>query len=469
MKISLKIFIFTYCIMVSATIIGGFFLIDSSYQRDLTQAREIAINNNKTLYTYVATLEDLPTGEYTKYSFADLSGRMSGITSSDVFIGDYDSWKNQIISESDTPFLKKEQIICSIIERNGKKAFQVTSCYNEHYIINYYDISDILNQRDANYLLYRNVIISASVIIAVILYLFSWYITRPLVKVTAMAHKIAKGDYSARVDVRHRKMKSYEVEQLGQTLNLLAEHTEKHIAELEDAARKKEDFMSNFTHEIKTPLTSIIGYADLMRTYDLTPEKRHEYSTFIYREGKRLEQLALNLLQLIVMDKVEFSTTELSAKALFEQLRTTVIFLADKYQTNIRIHYTPSVLNAEPTMVITAVMNLVDNACKASEKGQSIFVIGKVEEDYYVIHVIDKGRGIPSEQIDKITEPFYMVDKSRARKQGGAGLGLALCYKIAALHGGNLHIQSELGKGTIIKLRLKLNPDLQKVQVSKHE
>lgn len=264
-------------------------------------------------------------------------------------------------------------------------------------------------------------------------------------------------------------MKSYEVEQLGETLNLLAGNTERHIAELEDAARKKEDFVSNFTHEIKTPLTSIIGYADLMRTYDLTPEKRHEYSTFIYREGKRLEQLALNLLQLIVMDKVDFSAVGLSARALFEQLRSTVVFLADKYQISIRVHYIPADLTVEPSLILTAIMNLVDNACKASEKGQSVFVMGKVEEDYYVFRVIDKGRGIPPEEIQKITEPFYMVDKSRARKQGGAGLGLAICHKIALLHGGDLIIQSEVGKGTIMQLRIKLHPNLQKVQVEDDE
>lgn len=475
MKISLKIFIFTYCIMMFTTIVGGFFLINDAYRNDLNKAKETAINNNKTLYTYVATLEELPDSIYAEYSLAGLAERMSG-SFGKVFIGNYEDWKKQIAidcpnlsdenagsnknMDTEKPFaaLKKETILCSIIDQNGRKVFHVTSCYKDRYIINYYDISEILTQRDSNYILYRNVIILASVIIAVILYLFSWYITRPLVKVTSVAHKIAAGDYSVRIDSNYRKMKSYEVEKLGETLNLLAENTETHIAQLKDAACKKEDFMGNFTHEIKTPLTSIIGYADLMRTYDLTPEKRHEYSNFIYREGKRLEQLALNLLQLIVMEKTDFTTKEISTRTFFEQLRATVVFLAEKYHVKIRIHYTPATFHGELSMLLTAVMNLVDNACKASGQNQQIFILGKTEGDFYMIQVIDKGRGIPTEQIDKITEPFYMVDKSRARSQGGAGLGLALCHRIAALHGGSLEIRSALGKGTIVKLGIQLKP-----------
>lgn len=459
MKISLKIFIFTYCIMIFTTITGGFFLINYSYLNDLSKAKETAINNNKTLYTYVVTLKELPDSSYAEYSLTSLAERMSD-SSGKVFIGNYEDWKKQIVLDTEKSLanLEEETILCHIIDQNNRKVYQITSCYQDRYIINYYDISEILTQRDSNYILYRNVIILSSAIIAVILYLFSWYITRPLVKVTSAARKIAKGDYSVRIDSKYHKMKSYEVEKLGETLNLLAQNTETHIAQLEDAARKKEDFMGNFTHEIKTPLTSIIGYADLMRTYDLTPEKRHKYSNFIYREGKRLEQLALNLLQLIVMDKTAFTTKEISARAFFEQLRATVVFLADKYHVKIRIHYTPATFHAEFSMLLTAVMNLVDNACKASEQDQQIFVIGKMEGDFYIIQVIDKGRGIPAEQIDKITEPFYMVDKSRARSQGGAGLGLALCHKIAALHGGDLEILSALGKGTIVKLRIQLEP-----------
>lgn len=458
MKISLKIFIFTYCIMMIVTVTGGFILVDSAYQSDMKQAMETAIDNNEVLYTYVATLEDLPDSTYAEYSLAGLMQRMSGNSQNEILVGDYSQWKERVILEGYSS-LDEGKIISSIIDMNRGKVIQVTSRCKDRYIINYYDITEILNRRNSNYNLYRNVIILTSVVIAIILYLFSWYITRPLVKVTAMAETVAGGDYSVRVDSRYRKMKSYEVERLGETLNQLAGNTEEHIRELEDAAQRKEDFMGNFTHELKTPLTSIIGYADLLRTYDLSPDKRREYGNFIYNEGKRLEQLSLNLLQLIVMGKTDFDMKEINTRELFERLKEAVRFSGEKYHIEISMSCDQAKVLAEPSLITAAVINLVDNACKASENGQNVNVMGKRLGGEYAFVVIDHGRGIPAEEINKIMEPFYMVDKSRARSQGGAGLGLALCKKITQIHNGEIQITSEPGKGTSVMLRLKICGD----------
>ena len=98
----------------------------------------------------------------------------------------------------------------------------------------------------------------------------------------------------------------------------------------------------------------------------------------------------------------------------------------------------------------TLIYNLIDNACKASEQGGKVIVWGACQGDRYEICVGDYGRGIPKEELAKIIEPFYMVDKSRARSMGGAGIGLALCNEIARLHGSSLDIKSEVGVGTAI-------------------
>ena len=102
--------------------------------------------------------------------------------------------------------------------------------------------------------------------------------------------------------------------------------------------------------------------------------------------------------------------------------------------------------------------NLIDNARKASEPGSELLLHGAIRDNRYIFSVADRGRGIPKEEIHKITQAFYMVDKSRARAQNGAGLGLALCEKIAQLHGGRLSIQSELGKGTVVRLVMEVAP-----------
>ena len=116
----------------------------------------------------------------------------------------------------------------------------------------------------------------------------------------------------------------------------------------------------------------------------------------------------------------------------------------------------PALVRAEPSLLLSLVYNLADNACKASPAGETVTISGRWEADDYRIAVVDHGRGIPAEHLDKITEPFYMEDKSRARRQGGAGLGLALCKRIADLHGTRLTFDSQAGRGTTVTLCLSV-------------
>lgn len=447
MRISLKIFIFTYCIMVAVTVFGGFLLINHEYQKNLDQVKIRAQENNETLYTYVATIEELLDSERARYSLENLIDRISGESKREVLVGDYNTLLSQLVAGKATE-LESGQWVYAIWEDSRGKVLQITSRYEDRYIINYSDLSQIIRERDANYQLYKNIIIFSSVIIAIVLYLFSWYITRPLVKVTQMAERLCSGDYEARVDDAEKRMKSYEVQKLGSTLNLMAERTQAHMQELTEEARRKEEFMGNFAHEMKTPMTSIIGYADLLRTYDLKPEKRREYSNFIYNEGKRVEQLSLNLLQMIVLEKEDFEKKRTSVEEFFKQLKDSAHFLGEKYGLKIRYKYDPADIFMEKSLMLTAILNLVDNACKASLEGESVYVLGKRLGEKYAFAIVDFGVGIPEEEIARIMEPFYMVDKSRARKQGGAGLGLSLCQRIIRMHNGELHIDSTPGKGT---------------------
>lgn len=455
MKISLKIFIFTYCLMMLITIFGGFLLIDYEYQDSLAQARQTALEENKTLYTYISMADEmLGDSSSAEFSLERFVSRMSDGNPNDVLLGEYENLEEQILLGS-AERIESGQCIYSVITRDNQTKIQVTSRYKQRYMINYCNISDLIEKRDYNYQLYRNMIIVISVVIAAILYLFSWYITRPLVKVTKMAEKLSDGNYKARIDSSYQKMKSYEVERLGHTLNQLASSTEGYIEKLKEAAQKKEDFLGNFTHEIKTPMTSIIGYADLLRTYDLEPDKRREYSNYIYTEGKRIEQLAVHLLQLIVMDKTEFQMEQIRAESLFEQLEAEVRFLGEKHQMHICFDYELGMIWGEKSLLLVAIKNLIDNACKASKAGEDIFVQGRSADEGYKVQVMDRGHGIPKEEMGRILEPFYMVDKSRTRKQGGAGLGLSLCSTIMKIHDGEMRIESELDRGTTVTLHFK--------------
>lgn len=454
MKISLKIFIFTYCIIVVITVLGGFFLINYEYEKSLEQVKSQAMVQNETLFTYVATLEELLDKERAEQSLNNLIERMSGENDEGVFVDTFEKLQEQL-KKGKAEQLERNQWVYVFYEEDGRQILQVTSRYEKQYIINCQDITEIFMRRDDNYTLYKNIILLVSSVIAVVLYLFSWYITRPLVTVTGMADKLSEGDYSVRIDSSYKSMKSYEVERLGSTLNVMAERTEEHVREIKEQAERKEAFMGNFAHEMKTPMTSIIGYADMLRTFDLDPEKRRAYSSFIYNEGKRVEQLSLNLLQLIVLDKKDYEMKGIFSGELFAHLKQEVHFLEEKYQVQIHFKQEQAELRVEKSLMLTAILNIIDNACKASKPGGKVYVLGKNMQEYYVIAVVDYGAGIPETELKKITEPFYMVDKSRARKQGGAGLGLPLCQKIIELHGGGLRIDSKEGEGTRVTIFLK--------------
>ena len=205
--------------------------------------------------------------------------------------------------------------------------------------------------------------------------------------------------------------------------------------------------MGAFAHELKTPLTSIIGYADMLRSRKLDEEKSFLSANYIYTEGKRLEAMSIRLLDIMVTRHGQAQFQEVQAESLFQYLQA--MFRTNE-DMNFVYTFEEGIVWAESNLIITVLINLMDNAVKASEPGSTIEVKGMVREKGYLFQVKDYGMGIAEEEIQKITKAFYMVDKSRARERNGAGLGLALCAEILSLHHSSLSIESKLGEGTCI-------------------
>lgn len=205
--------------------------------------------------------------------------------------------------------------------------------------------------------------------------------------------------------------------------------------------------MGAFAHELKTPLTAIIGYADMLRSRKLDEEKSLLSANYIYTEGKRLEAMSIRLLDIMVTRHGQAQFQEVQAENLF-------LYLRDMFKTNESMQfvysYDKAVVWVESNLIITVLINLLDNACKASEPGSLIEVMGSSGEEGYRFTIKDHGMGIPEKELAKITKAFYMVDKSRSRSRNGAGLGLALCTEILSLHGSSLEIASRVGEGTSI-------------------
>ena len=206
---------------------------------------------------------------------------------------------------------------------------------------------------------------------------------------------------------------------------------------------------------IRDRLTSIIGYADMLRSRNMTPEEMFMASSYIFTEGKRLEALSLKLLELMVLNRSEFEKKRVNPRILIEELNGLMRPVMEKAGMELKVAAQNAIVVLEPDLFKTLLVNLIDNAKKASEPGSAIELYGKIDGRDYVFCVKDHGRGIPPEEIRKITEAFYMVDKSRARAQNGAGLGLALADKIASLHGTRLEFKSIVGTGTIVCVRVR--------------
>lgn len=313
------------------------------------------------------------------------------------------------------------------------------------------DITDLFEDRRQQYRIFQTIILVVLLVDGVGSVVISMYLTRPLKAFSEAAKRISMGNYSERVQVRG----SDELASLAEDFNQMAESLEQKIGELSDAARRQEDFIGNFAHELKTPLTSIIGYADLLRSGTVSGETAVMASNYIFQEGKRLESLALKLMELMVARHQNLEKRRIYGPAFLEETKGLLVPVLEKNQVELKVRAKEGYFYAEPDLMKTVVLNLIDNSIKAIDKKGRILLGGWPEEGGYCIFVRDNGKGMKEEEIPKITEAFYMIDKSRSRQRGGAGLGLALCQEIVMLHGGEIEFKSRPGKGTTVLVHLK--------------
>ncbi len=300
----------------------------------------------------------------------------------------------------------------------------------------------------------RRVFLAAAAAGSLLTLLLSWLLTRPVKRLEQTSRAFAEGDYSARLKPTSRD----EIGDLTRTYNAMADTIREKIDALELAVRQREDFVAAFAHEIKTPMTSIIGYADTLYQKELPTGRVQEAAGYILNEGLRLEALSFKLLELITLERQTFLLEEMEMGPFFDDLREAIAPLAQKRGLAVEFHCEPGYARMEYDLCKTMVLNLLDNALKSG--GTLVTVTGQPRGRRYWIEIEDNGRGIPEEDLKRVTEAFYMVDKSRSRKEHGAGLGLALCRRIAAIHHTGLEFDSVEGVGTSVEFFLDLGGEV---------
>ena len=327
-------------------------------------------------------------------------------------------------------------------------AVKMEASEKTYYIDTVFGMDTVYFQRQEMLRLYRYVVCFLLAACAAISAGLSYLLTHRLLKLSEITGKLAGGELDCRAEVRGKD----EIAVLAQDFNQMAENLQEKIEQISSNAQHQEAFTAAFAHELKTPLTAIIGYAELIRSVELSPEERTKAADYIYSQGRRLQKLSLKLMELFAMKQQDMIFQEIPAPYLLRQVSYLVEVSMLRAEMELVLETEEGAIFGEPDLLLSLFSNLVDNARKASKKGQKILLKGISRQDGYTVVVQDKGKGMPSGEIEKITQAFYMVDKSRSRKEGGAGLGMTLCKEIIELHHARWIIESEEGKGTTITI-----------------
>ena len=220
----------------------------------------------------------------------------------------------------------------------------------------------------------------------------------------------------------------------------------------------RKEFVADVSHELKTPITSIIGYADTLQDGDYDKETQQRFLSVISSEGRRMADLVSDLLTLSRYDTNRM-TRELTIFDLGEVAKKCQEKLAieiEKKKQNVECYVTADVppIEADKNGIERVILNVLSNAVKyTQEEGNIKIYVGFVYNDAY-IKVIDNGIGIPKDDLSRVFERFYRVDKARSREMGGTGLGLSIAKEIIEQNNGSIDIKSELGKGTEVVIRI---------------
>lgn len=467
MKLFWKQFITMMCFLIISFMVFGNIMVHTAFQTTINRETERSIEEMKIFqYALIASLEGLPkdyqatdmaVAEIVKSIQQSLNNAPSGVII-------YDKENKRIYQSSSYP----GNLIKTSREKNSG-VWQIHKQENHYYleslcevqssVENYIleihrNIDHVYQDRKHLYDTYRLVLSLVSAIFAVVLLIFSIHFTHPIRKLSQAVRAFANGNYQSRVKAKG----SDEVAVLSQDFNQMAEQLEKSIGQLEEEARRQEEFTGAFSHELKTPLTSIIGYADMLRSMELPEEEIFMSADYIFNQGRRLERLALKMMELSFIDKQEITFQKINVSSLADQIKAMTGTLLQEKEIQFTVQIDEGTFLGDTDLLLSLFSNLIDNARKACPGKGEITLEGKKQTDGYSFLIKDNGHGMPEEEIHKITEPFYMVDKSRARKEGGAGMGMSLCQKIIRLHHARWSIESHPGTGTEIRIHFSEHP-----------
>jgi Signal transduction histidine kinase len=293
------------------------------------------------------------------------------------------------------------------------------------------------------------------VIVFIVSIIISKQIAKPIIELTKNSEEVSKGNYDININTNSND----EIGELSKRFKIMIDRIKDQINiikkerdNLKEAQKQNKTFFDNVTHELKTPLTTILGYAQLIKENEFTDKEFFDKGTsYIIDESKRLNNMVVEILELSTATSKDMSYN-------FEQVNLSNIINSTceemniksrKYNININANITDNLfLNGDGSKLKEVFVNLIDNSIKYGNVNSIIEVNAKREENDIYISIRDCGEGIAEEHINNLFEPFYRISKKKSREKGSAGLGLSIVKNIVENHGGSININSEVGTGT---------------------
>jgi hypothetical protein len=464
----------SFFILISLTFaVSGTWMISASFKTSLQREIEMGMSRNELYRTALQNaVSAVPADYFTKQNHS-MKEIISSLQESllekgtDFFV--YNKKKKTIFSstkKTEDVFLlenvdKSHKIyqVCQKGENYYLRTISylfVTADMNGYYIETQTNLQEIFEKRDDMTKMYHYIVLIVLICCAVLSFVISYLLTYRVRALSVTARAFASGQMEERAKIRGMD----EIAKLAIDFNQMADELQEKMEQLEEHVKSQEAFTAAFAHELKTPLTSIIGYAELLRSMSLSKEEELTAANYIFSQGKRLESLSYKLLELFVLQKGEISFLPVNVGEAIEEVKQITAQGLQKKEVIFEASFDEVSLLMEKDLFISLLVNLVDNAAKASQAGGHIRLTGKCEKNRYAITVRDEGKGIPESEIKNILEPFYMVDKSRSRKEGGAGLGMTLCAEIVRLHHSEWKIESKENEGTKITIWFSLEDEV---------
>lgn len=456
MKLWQKISLVCICVLIGIVTVCCTLLLIQSKNGVLNLTVKQAEEKQRTLetsfsqmFSYYGDKNDSPVTEYSLavYCFSQFADNTS------VFIMDGETVYSNInlLPETILPVTGHEQQTY-LGETDGRHILIVGSgtVANDKEAMIYVveDVSSIYN--DITRMAWRFIAICATGTLAgaVLIILLVRKATKPLHVLSETTKRISGGEYARRAEIASHD----EIGSLAADFNAMADAVETHIAELTETAERQRLFIGGVTHELKTPLATMLIHSDTLLNAKVDRRQTEISLRHINNQCRWLERMTQKLLRLITL-KEDIRPCETNVSELFDDVVESTAKTMQERMTPLKIECETDTLMVDADLIRSALINLVDNASKASDAGRTVVLkaYGRT------IEVVDSGKGIPENEIARITEPFYMIDPSRNRKNGGSGLGLALVCEIVRAHGAALSIESEVGKGTVVKIEFPEN------------